>query len=47
MTNGRRNYKLERLQEGEETVVKAMGNHSFYDSGKCGDLVIISKILEK
>lgn len=27
--------------EGEETRVKAMGNHSYYDAGKCGDLIIM------
>jgi len=29
--------------EGEETIIKSMGNHSFYDVGKCGDLVIVTK----
>lgn len=26
--------------DGEETTIKAMGNHSYYDAGKCGDLII-------
>jgi DnaJ-class molecular chaperone len=32
--------------EGDETTIKAMGNHSFYDSGKCGDLIIICFVKE-
>jgi DnaJ-class molecular chaperone len=28
---------------GDETRIKAMGNHSYYDDGKCGDLIICMK----
>jgi len=30
------------ILEGEETIIKAMGNHSYYDAGKCGNLIIKS-----